>query len=293
MAYLPRRPAQITAVRVRDLQFAVYRWPGTDPDATWLLHGWGDTAATWQFLVDAAPPERSFIAFDQRGFGDTQWPADGYWFADYLADLEALLDRFAPNAAVDLVGHSMGGNVAMLYAGARPQRVRRLASLEGFGLPATTPEQAPGRYAQWLDEIKDGHMFASYERIEQFAQVLARRNPRVPAERIDFIARAWSRVRADGKVELRADPRHKRVNPVLYQREQARACWRAIEAPVLLVIGTASALASRMQDVLEPAALHADLRRLRIMTLEGMGHMLHHEQPETIAALLEDFLRAS
>jgi pimeloyl-ACP methyl ester carboxylesterase len=64
-------------------------------------------------------------------------------FADYLADLDQLLDHYAPGEAVDLVGHSMGGNVAMMYAGVRPARIRRLVNLEGFGMPATRPARRP------------------------------------------------------------------------------------------------------------------------------------------------------
>ena len=89
-----------------------------------LVHGWGDTGETYQFLVDRCR-RRTCVAIDMRGFGRTQRPDDGYWFPDYLADLDALLDVLAPDAPVDLVGHSMGGNIALLYAGVRPHRVRR------------------------------------------------------------------------------------------------------------------------------------------------------------------------
>ncbi|MGH6639298.1 MAG: alpha/beta fold hydrolase, partial [Polaromonas sp.] len=156
-----------------------------------LVHGWMDVAASWQFMVDALSDAfaqgRTIIAPDWRGFGQTGsspsasqaefsagppqgklapsggsevrgatsvGAADSYWFADYLADLDFLLDHYAPDQPVDLVGHSMGGNVAMLYAGVRPARIRKLVNLEGFGLPASKPSQAPGRYAKWMDELK-------------------------------------------------------------------------------------------------------------------------------------------
>ena len=99
------------------------------------------------------------------------------------------------------------------------------------------PEQAPARYAEWLDEVKRGSEFATYDNYEQFMRVLARRNPRTPPDRLEFVARSWARQGADGRIELWADPKHKHVNPVLYQRDQAEACWRAIVAPLLLVLG--------------------------------------------------------
>jgi pimeloyl-ACP methyl ester carboxylesterase len=290
MDYRALRAVQHETLSARGLKFHVYRWPGQDPDPLVLLHGWGDTGETFQFLVDCLSVERTCIAIDMRGFGRTQRPDDGYWFPDYLADLEALLDQLVPDAPVDLIGHSMGGNIAMLYAGARPKRVRRLVTLEGFGLARTMPDQAPARYAQWLDEVKHGSEFAVYENIEQFVRVLARRNPRTPMDRLELIARSWSRQRGDGRIELRADPKHKRVNPVLYQRDQADACWRAIEAPLLFVLGDQSDLVKRMGDVLDEARLRELFRCGTFAVVKDAGHMLHHEQPEQVATLIEAFL---
>jgi pimeloyl-ACP methyl ester carboxylesterase len=290
MSYRPLRPLQHDTLCARGLKFHLYRWPGQDPEPLVLLHGWGDTGETFQFLVDAFSSERTCIAIDMRGFGRTQRPDDGYWFPDYLADLDALLDQLAPDAPVDLVAHSMGGNIAMLYAGARPKRVRRLVTLEGFGLMRTAPDQAPARYAQWLDEVKHGSEFSVYENLETLIKVLARRNPRTPLDRLEFIARSWSQSRSDGKVELRADPKHKRVNPMLYQRDQAEACWRAIEAPLLFVLGDQSDLVKRMGDVLDETRLRQLFRHGTFATVTQAGHMLHHEQPERLAALIEAFL---
>lgn len=293
MIYGARRSAQRETLVVRGLEFQLYRWAGSDPRPIFLLHGWGDTGETWQFLVDQLSPARTCIAMDMRGFGRTQHPEDGYWFPDYLGDLDALIDRLSPDAPVDLVGHSMGGNVVMLYAGVRPQRVRTVASIEAFGLPRTQAEQAPARYAEWLDEIKRGNSFATYDNYEQFMRVLARRNPRTPADRLEFVARSWARERADGRIELWADPKHKNVNPVLYQRDQAEACWRAITAPLLLVIAAESEIAKRMASEMAPERLRELFRTLTSATIPGAGHMVHHEQPEAVAALLERFLTQS
>lgn len=293
MAYRPRRVAHTETRTVRGLRFQLYRWPGANPQPAFLLHGWGDTGETWQFVVDCFGPQRSWIAVDLRGFGRTQWPEDGYWFADYLADLDALLDDVAPGTPVDLIGHSMGGNIAMLYAGVRPERVRNLVSLEGFGMPPTTPDEAPARYARWLDEVKHGVGFATYDDFDQLQRVLARRNPRTNAERLEFVARSWAREGEDGRVQLRADPRHKRINPVLYQREQAEACWQRISAAALLVIGAKSELATRMAEQIEPGKLRALIPNVTMATIADAGHMMHHERPEEVAAVIERFLDGS
>jgi pimeloyl-ACP methyl ester carboxylesterase len=290
MTYQIRRPAHLETLEIRGLRFQLYRWPGADPEPIVLVHGWSDTGETWQFLVDELDTRRTVVAYDARGFGRTQWPEDGYWFPDYLADLDAILDRLSPNRPVDLVGHSMGGNVAMLYAGVRAQRVRRLVNLEGFGMPRTEPDQAPGRYREWLDEIKRGARFATYDSFEHFAQILARRNPRTPPDRLDFIVRSWGRLNAQGQVELRADPRHKHVNPMLYQREQALACWRKITAPTQLVVGERSEFAQRALKDMATERWQTLSGEIAPVTIAGAGHMLHHEQPAEVAALMERFL---
>jgi pimeloyl-ACP methyl ester carboxylesterase len=290
MRYVPRRVPELERWRLRGLDFQLYRWPGADRDPIVLVHGWGDSGETFQFLIDQLELDRTAVAFDCRGFGRSEWSSGGYWIPDYLADLEELLDRLAPGRAVDLVGHSMGGNIVMLYAGARSERVKRLVSLEGFGMRRTTADQAPGRYRQWLDELKEEPSFATYDDFEHFARVLAGRNPRTSADRIDFIARSWGRRRGDGRIELRADPRHKLVNPVLYQRDQAEACWRAIDAPVLLVSGTESEFARRYADELSDARVREIFKNATQAIVPGAGHMLHHERPDVVAKLIRDFL---
>ena len=115
-----------------------------------MLHGWMDVSASFQFTVDAFARDWHVLAPDWRGFGLSQRAPGGYWFPDYIADLDALLEACTPDAAVPVVGHSMGGNVAGLYAGIRPERVSKLVLAEGFGLPRTVPAQAPGRYRSGL-----------------------------------------------------------------------------------------------------------------------------------------------
>jgi pimeloyl-ACP methyl ester carboxylesterase len=286
--YQARRAPTLSTLDVRGLRFQLYRWQGSQAAPLLMVHGWGDSGATFQFIADQLPDELTLVAFDARGFGRTEWPQDGYWFPDYLADLEAIIDHLTPHEPIDLLGHSMGGNVVMLYAGVRPQRVRRLMNIEGFGLRRTVPTDAPERYSEWLDEVKRGNRFATYQNFEQLVTVLARRNPRTCAEHLQFIAHAWAQQGEDGLVRLRSDPRHKYVNPVLYQREQAEACWQRITAPMQLVIGEGSALVKEMGSELEDAALHQKFSGAAITRIPG-GHMLHHEVPAAIAELMLRF----
>ncbi|HVN42447.1 MAG TPA: alpha/beta hydrolase [Steroidobacteraceae bacterium] len=289
--YAPRRPARRTITTVRGLGCHLTHWGGRDGDPLVLLHGFMDCGETFQFLVDAMPEGRRFVAPDWRGFGRSGWSAAGYWFPDYFADLEALLDDLGLTSPVTLVGHSMGGNVAMMYAGLRPERVGAVVNLEGFGLPRTRPQQAPERYREWLRQLRDPPANPVYPSSEALAALLRRRNPRLTAQRAAFIAHAWTEPCDGGGVRLRYDPAHKRVNPVLYRREEAEECWRSIEAPVLLVLGGESGHLQRLAEEGLPEALSRIVPTLEVRRIEGATHMLHHEQPEALAQAVEAFLQ--
>lgn len=255
-----------------------------------LLHGWLDTGDTFQFLVDEMSQQHEFVAPDWRGFGRSEWPADGYWFPDYFGDLDALLDLWSPDAPATLVGHSMGGNIAMMYAGIRPDRVARVVCIEGLGMRRTEPSQAPGRYREWLQQQREIPGVARFPSLDAFAHLLMRRNPRLPPDRARFVAQAWSHTVDGGGVQVLGDPRHKHVNAVLYRREEAEACWREIVAPVLYVVAAQSELLPRLGEDGRPESMSHIVHRLEPCVIDGAGHMVHHERPGELARAVEAFL---
>ncbi len=301
--YRPRRAARSLFVTVRGLRYHLLAWgdaslamPERPPLV--LLHGWMDVAASFQFMVDALAAERFVIAADWRGFGLSDASgSDSYWFADYLGDLDALLDHpelGLAGAPVDLLGHSMGGNVVMLYAGIRPERIRRLVSLEGFGMPATVPEQAPKRYRQWLDELKEPAGLKPYDNVAEVAARLRKTNPLLPEDKAAWLAPHWSR-EAGGQWQILGDPAHKRVNPLLYRVEEVLACWRQIAAPMLWVEGDRTDVEKWWGHRYPRSEFDARLAvvpKVERHVLSPAGHMLHHDQPEALARRLEEFLDA-
>jgi pimeloyl-ACP methyl ester carboxylesterase len=281
-------------VPVRGLRYHCRVWGDESAPVLFMLHGWMDVSASFQFLVDAMRGRWRVIAPDWRGFGLTEWTKGGsYWFPDYFADLEALLAHFQPGAPATLVGHSMGGNIAAMYAGIRPDRVAKLLDLEGLGLSGNPPEKAPERYARWLGElVEDKPAFRDYDNFEALAARLRGNNPRLSEERSLFLARYWGRAKADGRVELASDPAHKLVNPVLYRTEEAMACWRKVTAPVLWVEGAESNATEFLKvSSADLAARKKCFRHLTERTIAGAGHMVHHDQPERLAEVIEEFLR--
>ena len=288
--YQPRSAPRHETRRIRGLDHHLIRWGPDSDDPVLVLHGYADCAASFQFVADEISPGLPLAAIDWRGFGGSARNPGGYWFPDYYADLEQFIDLLCPSRPARLVGHSMGANVAMTYAGVRPARVRRVVNLEGFGLPRTEPSQAPDRIGKWLDQLREAAEFADYADTAEFASRIMKRNPRLTPERAAFVAECWCAPKEGGGVRLLTDPAHRLVNPYLYRREEMEACWRRIEAPVLLVVGAQSELVGRLGGEGGVAMFRPLVRELSIEHVAGAGHMLHHEEPRAIARLIESFV---
>ena len=297
--YQARRISRSEFVPIRNLSYHVRIWgerrQGQAPLV--MVHGWMDVAASYQFVVDAFAQDRWVIAPDWRGYGLTLGSADNYWLPDYMADLDFLLDHYAAEEPVDLVGHSMGGNIVMLYAGARPQRIRRLVNLEGFGMAATKPSQAPGRYARWMDELKAYHRgemaLKAYADVSGVASRLMKTNPRLTGTKAQWLAAHWAKPNARGEWEILGDPAHKIINANLYQVDEALALYRHITAPTLAVEASDDSLSRWWGGKYTLADYHERLKSvtdLRTGVIQDAGHMLHHDQPEQLAKMIEDFL---
>jgi pimeloyl-ACP methyl ester carboxylesterase len=299
--YQAKRPSRSEFVPIRNLTYHVRLWgePGPAKVPLVMVHGWMDVAASWQFVVDAFARDHYVIAPDWRGYGLTEAPAaDSFWFPDYLADLDFVVDHYAPpGQQVHLVGHSMGGNIAMMYAGTRPERIRRLVNLEGFGLPASQPAQAPGRYARWIDELKSLHggdlALQAYPDADAVARRLMKTNPRLPPDKAQWLARHWARQEADGRWHILGHAAHKVVSANLYRVDEAQEVYRCIAAPTLSVEAEHDSFAQWWKGRYSLAEYHerlkavSDIRQEKVM---GAGHMMHHDQPQRVAQLIEDFL---
>ena len=297
------KPFRAHRVMLRGQRHQVLTWGDPAAPKLFLLHGWMDVGASFQFLVDALAHDWYAIAPDLRGYGRSDWQAQGYWYPDYIADLEALLAVFAPGETTSLVGHSLGGNVVMHYAGIRPERVRAVVSLDGFGIRAEEPEKAPRKYRRWLDALAAPHEFRLYADLDAVADRLQKNNRRLARDRALFLAAHWAEVLADGRARLASDPRHMLPFPTVYRMEEVYAIWREITAPVLWIAALDSDTSRRLDAQAEGEADADDLasvgRRLarvphgRLVTIADAGHMLHHDQPAAVAAAIEPFVVAA
>ena len=274
-------------LRVRGLRYHVRRWGDASLPPLFITHGWLDVSATFQPLVEPLLQHWQVLMPDWRGFGYTEWPQDGYWFYDYVADLEAVLDHYSPDEPVLLAGHSMGAQVSALYAGLRPQRVRKLVCLDGIGLPDAPTARAPARVRKWLDQLREPLPVKSYESFEQLAGRVRRQHPRLSEAQALFVARCWGQQDGYGRIRLCADPKHTLAGPLLYRAAEAEEIWKQITAPTLFIDAAGSETALPAEERARRRGSFADPR---VVVIADAGHMLHFDAPQETAQALAAFM---
>lgn len=276
-------------IRVRGLRYHVRRWGDPAAPKVFLLHGWLDVSATWQYVAQGLLPQFQVLCPDWRGFGHSEWPQDGYWFQDYVADFEVIADHYSPDQPILLVGHSMGGQVASLYAGLRPARVSKLVCLDSLFLPDMEMSLITKRFRAWLDELKELPEQKYYPSFEDLAGRIRKQHPDLSPERALFVAHCWGREDGQGRISLYADPKHRLRGPGLYHVEESLAIWREVTAPTLFVDGGKSPFTKALTTA-EITRRRACFRSHQEARIENGSHMLHFSAPEETARTVKNFL---
>jgi pimeloyl-ACP methyl ester carboxylesterase len=286
------------SVDVRGLTIHYLEWGEPNDEPLVLLHGWRDHAQTWKYFVDALQRKSTrplrIIAPDCRGHGDSDWVGGGgyYHFPDYVHDLDCVISALAV-PSISLIGHSMGGTISFLYAGAFPQRVRRLVLVEGIGPLGMSFAEAPPRMERFLSDMRairerTSVEFDSFEypSLEEAATRFHRMNPRLTAERAMELTRWGMRQKTDGKWIWKFDPLHRTASLQPFYSEQAIEFYRRIECPVLVILGKESKQTPR-PDIQQRLTAIRDHRRIDI---ERADHMVHQDNPDELADAITDFL---
>lgn len=276
-------------LRVNGLRYHLRCWGERDRPLLFVLHGWSDASATFELLVRPLLQRWLVVAPDWRGFGHSQWTGQTYWFPDYLADLDRIAEHYSPQAPLRLVAHSMGAQIASLYAGARPERVSDLVLLDGLFLPDAPLATAPRLMRDWLAARMWPPPPRRYESLPEFARIVLRLYPRLGAERAHWVAQRWSRPEADGSVSLLADPMHRIRGPLPYRLAHSEALWRCCRARTLFVDGAESPYVCAQTPEQRRQTLDCFPDPLHLQ-IEGAGHMLHLDAPEETAGRIAAFL---
>jgi pimeloyl-ACP methyl ester carboxylesterase len=288
----PAPPVSRRIALATGLTYHVLEWGQERPEldhTVVLLHGFLDLAWGWAAVAARLAARFHIVAPDLRGHGDSDriGPGGYYHFIDYVADLHDLVAQLG-RARVSLVGHSMGGGVAAYYAGSYPERVHRLALLEGMG-PPEQPEPAPDRVRGWLDSWRRvrSREPTSHADIAEAASRLAKHDPLLRPELARELAEHGTVRLPDGRLRFKHDPLHLTAGPTPFRVAYAAEFWQRIRCPVLLVEGERSAFRHAVAEWDRRAAFLAQHERA---VLAGAGHMMQRHQPATLADMLIEFL---
>lgn len=285
------RPSRCETIRIRGLDYNLRKWGRDGGRPVLFLHGTQDSSVTFQFVVDHLQGDWQVIVPDWRGHGHTQWVTQGYWFHEFVADLAAIMDTLFPGHAPPLVGHSLGGNIAGIYAGLRPKRLSHLVSLDGFGpLASAVPVDMRQLLSRLLSITENPREHASYANVEAIAARLMRGNPRLSAERAAFLAEHSSGPDGTGGRRWLFDPSHQASLPSLHTIDEWGHLWSGMEVPVLWVSSQDQRRGAAVNVPGEMERRAAKVPGVRRVTIAGTGHNLHHDEPARVAELIERFI---
>ena len=233
-------------------------------------------------------PLKHAVAIDLRGHGDSEWPGTGrgYQHEDFLTDLAGLL-RHLNKEPLTIIGHSLGGSMALLYAGAFPAHVKRLVLFESLGPFARADEDVPDIIAERLSGRNYIEIPFPYPSLEAAAKGLQKRFPLIPDEAAMQMALHGTKKRGDTYL-WKYDPILRYRTTTALSEGQIEAFIRRVKCPILFVYGTESDF---MQSVRGPRAKL--FTSARIMPLDGAGHHIPHEKPRELAEIVVPFLLES
>jgi pimeloyl-ACP methyl ester carboxylesterase len=284
-------PAKPLDVLANGLTHRVMEWAAPGARATALLiHGFMDAGATWDLVAPRlAGAGFRVLAPDLRGYGDGARVAPGgyYYFPDYVLDVAELVEALVPSGGPLLVvGHSMGGTVATLYAGSFPARVSRLVVVEGAGPPDSEHQNTPDRMRHWIEGVRSvkGRGERTMASRDEALERLVANHPRVDREVLRSRLDALARVLPDGRVAWKADPLHATRSPVPFFAETFKAFVRRVECPTLFVSG--GPLGWHPPDEQQRIECFRALSRLDI---DDAGHMMHWTHPDLLASAVAEF----
>jgi pimeloyl-ACP methyl ester carboxylesterase len=252
-----------------------------------LIHGGLDHCRSWDAIAQALQPHFHIIAPDLRGHGDSEWAkGSSYALSDNVYDLTRLM-RFAGLSDATLIGHSLGGMISLAYSGTYPERVSRLAVLDGAFLSGSPPAPIAEQMSRWVDQLDriSEYQESAFRNIEEAAKRLSTRNKRLTPALALHLARYGVRKDADGLYRWKFDHYQRARAPYRLSPDDFAALWSRITCPTLLMWGDESFLPDP-----EAAGLLTHFKGAEMEKIAGAGHWLHHDRLDVVLASLRRFL---
>ena len=276
------------------LRLNVCAWGDEGAPALILLHGVRDHARSWDLIAAAFADRYRVLAPDLRGHGDSAWSASGHYpMASYIYDLAQLIhsQQLAP---VAIIAHSLGGNIALRYAGIYPENVTRLVAIEGLGPGPRGSAERMGkpiheRMQSWIEEQRkqSAEVPWRYPSLDAALKRMQEANKHLSDAVARHLTEHAVNQNEDGTFCWKFDPYVRVWAPNDMSREEIAALWSRIECPTLLVYGKESWATNPAED----GRLQL-FRSARVLAVDGAGHWVHHDRVGTFVDAARTYLIA-
>ena len=257
-----------------------------------MVHGGRDHCRNWDWVAEELSSDWHVICPDLRGHGDSDWSPDGDYSATaYLYDLAQLIHQ-KQLAPVSIIAHSMGGMIALRYAGVYPENIQKMAVIEGVGLPREWLETelkkpVEQRIREWVSNKRAaaGRFHKRYASLEAACQRMKEENSYLSDAQARHLTRHGISQNEDGTYSWKFDNYMRFMQPVDLPVEEIHRMWGNIRAPVRLLWGADSWAPNPADEGLLDVFPNATLS-----VYENAGHWLHHDRTEDFVAEMREFL---
>ena len=267
-------------------------WGNEEAPPLLLIHGGRDHCRNWDWVASELRSDYHIIAPDLRGHGDSQWLVGGnYLHIDYVYDIAQLVQQ-KNLAPMTVMGHSLGGSIALLYAGLYPETVTKLISIEGMGAPPRWSSMdhegsVDNRLQHWVKSMRQlsGRVPRKYDTLEDAFHRMQTENPHLTADQARHLTIHGSNQNEDGTYSWKFDNYVRTFAPIGLSHQEIQNLYSRITAPTLLVYGKESWASNPQDDG------RADVfQQVSVAGIDNAGHWSHHDQFETFKQIVSDFL---
>ncbi len=257
-----------------------------------LIHGGRDHCRNWDWVAQELCRDYHIIAPDLRGHGDSQWMLGGnYSMIDHVADIAQLVHQ-KQETPITIIGHSLGGAIALQYTGVYPENVAKVVSIEGLGPPpaeiAERMKRGPHvRMREWILSLREiaGRTPRRYPSIEEAERRMQEANPHLTPEQAEHLTVHGVNQNEDGTFSWKFDNYVHAFSPYNFNSNEARELWSQFNCPTLLVRGTESWAGDPTKDGRADA-----FRSAQSVDIENAGHWVHHDQLDEFLEVVREFL---
>jgi pimeloyl-ACP methyl ester carboxylesterase len=257
-----------------------------------LMHGGRDHCRSWDWVAADLRRDWHVIAPDLRGHGDSAWSLDGsYSMPSFVYDLAELIHQVG-YPSVDIVAHSLGGNIALRYAAIYPENIRRIVAVEGLG---ASPAKIAIRQEHPITEhmrtwIEDRRGLAvrqvrRYKSIDEACRRMLEENGKLSPDQALHLTKHGLMLNEDETFSWKFDNYVRYFAPTDFGFSQPSDFWNRIRCPTLLVNGADSWASDPVTD-----GSVAHFRNVSVSIVEGAGHWVHHDRLDSFLSLIRQFL---